>query len=359
MKIASLAAKKILASMGNETVEATIALDDGRSVSASVPAGISAGKYEVAKVEPDRAVREIGEVGDQIVNNDWTQESLDEFLVSRKMGGNASLAVSAAYFKSQISNLPTSRKFREVNKFQIYTKFPKLMVLMFEGGKHGSGGIVMQEFLKIEESVGAAKESFEKMRRHLQEANVETLVGAEGGFSPGEFDDEKILGTIKSLFPDGKIALDAAGCFQGGSGVNYETLLQKYPIISIEDPYSDEDWDKWIEFYGKYGGEIMVVGDDLTVTNSERIKMAISKKTINAVVIKPNQNGTISGAVQAVGTARDLGMKIVVSHRGEETDDDWIVDFALAVEADYVKFGGMDRGERIAKYNRLVDLGMK
>ena len=128
-------------------------------------------------------------------------------------------------------------------------------------------------------------------------------------------------------------------------------------ITTVEDPFDDESWDKFTQLSAQ--NKYLVIGDDLTTTNPERIKKALELKAINGVVIKPNQIGTISQAKEAVKIARDGGLKIIVSHRGEETDDVWIVDFALAVEANYVKFGGMNRGERIAKYNRLIELGMK
>ncbi|MCL5431842.1 MAG: hypothetical protein M1484_01940 [Patescibacteria group bacterium] len=331
MKIINLSAYKILASMGNETVEAKLIFDNGQASMASVPAGISAGKYEVKKSLPDQAIREIGEIRERIIGREWTQETLDREISNHNFGGNATLAVSAAFFKASHQNLATSH-------------FPKLMLLLFEGAKHGNPNIKFQEFMIIEDSVEQARADFEQMRSHV----LEQTVGAEGGFSPESFNNEKILELIVQVFPDKRIAIDMAGSF----GHDF-----KVPegIFSVEDPFDDESWDKWTQFLAQ-NPKLQVVGDDLTVTNPQRIKKAIDLKAINAVIIKPNQNGTISGAMEAVKAARDGGLKIVVSHRGEETDDDWIVDFALAARADYVKFGGMDRGERVAKYNRLLAL---
>ncbi|MBI3888079.1 hypothetical protein HY310_03365 [Candidatus Microgenomates bacterium] len=151
---------------------------------------------------------------------------------------------------------------------------------------------------------------------------------------------------MRILLPGRSIGVDMAECF-GESNI-------PEGVVTVEDPFNDESWDKFtlLTAQNKY----LVIGDDLTTTNPKRIKKAIEQKAINGVVIKPNQIGTISQAIEAVKVARDGGLKIVVSHRGEETDDVWIVDFALEVEADYVKFGGMDRGERVAKYNRLIEL---
>lgn len=349
MKIINVSARKILASFGNDTVEAVMVLENGKGVSASVPAGISAGKYEVAKVRADEAINQIGQISQIVTGKNWTQETLDEEISRHNFGGNATLAVSAAFFKATTSiQKPVS-------------SFPRLMLLFFEGGKHGnliSQGLTIQEFSVLEDSIASAEDSFKKLRDSLLANKIETLVGAEGGFSPLSFDNTKALDTIKTNFAEKQICLDAADCFQQGVCPDYDQIIANYNIASIEDPFSDEDWDKWVEFMRKYADKVLIVGDDLTTTNPDRIKKAINLKAINAAVIKPNQIGTISAAFDAVKVARAGGLKIVVSHRGEETDDDWIVDFALAVNADYVKFGGMDRGERVAKYNRLKELGM-
>lgn len=342
MKIKNISARKILASQGDETVEATIEFADGKIFSASVPAGISAGQYEIAKVSADKAISQIGQISPIVSGKDWTQKKLDEEISSHGFGGNATLAVSAAFFKNDCTlNIA-------------HCSFPKLMLLLFEGGKHGSKSITIQEFLLIEDTVEEALKDFEILHNYLVKNGIETLVGAEGGFSPNNLDNNSALNIIKELFPNKKISLDIAASF--GVIPNYSEFLGNYNLLSIEDPFSDTDWDRWQAFFNRYSSQILIVGDDLTTTNPDRIQKAIDQKAINAVVIKPNQIGTISGALKAVEVARQAGLKIIVSHRGEETNDAWIVDFAIAVNADYVKFGGMDRGERIAKYNRLLAL---
>lgn len=349
MKITNLSASKALASLGNETVKVKMELENGSKTEAFVPAGISAGKYEVKNVSADEAVEQIQKIKPLILENDFNQETLDKKLQSLNLGGNTSLAVSAAFWKA------TSRiDSPKANNF----KFPKLMLLLFEGGKHGNSAISMQEFMIIEESLKEAIEDFKLLRKYLEDREIETTVGAEGGFSPMKLSDTSVLQTIKEVFPKKDIAIDAAGSFRESKIINYDLLISRYRIASLEDPFSDEDWHLWIDFCSKFGKKIMIVGDDLTTTNPTRLTKAIELKAINAVIIKPNQNGTISGAMEAVGIAKKGGLKIIVSHRGEETIDDWIVDFALKVEADFVKFGGIDRGERIAKYNRLSELGM-
>ncbi len=330
MRINNITAKKILGSLGNETVEATI----NDTFSASVPAGVSAGKYEVAKVSPDEAISQIGQIGQICTGKDWTQESLDTELSSHNFGGNATLAVSAAFYKTQ-KITPT--------------KFPKLLLLLFEGGLHGNPDITAQEFLLVEDTIAQAKEDYAKLKKYLSDHQIETLVGAEGGFSPQGFNNARIIDLVKDLFPDKPLGVDVAGSFNSES-------FDMSRLFSVEDPYDDESWDKFASLNSQ--NKLLVIGDDLTTTNPERIKKALELKAIGGVVIKPNQIGTISAAKEAVKVARDGGLKIIVSHRGEDTDDTWIADFAVDVAADFVKFGGLERGERIAKLNRLLELGM-
>jgi enolase len=330
--------------MGNETVELTMEFSDGLTT-VSVPAGISAGNYEVYNLPVSQAISQINDIKPKLLNLDLNQEDLDSLLIEAKLAGNASLPISVAFWKHNL-------------KSRVYSKFPGLFLLLFEGGKHGNGDITMQEFTILETSVRQAQLDFKLMKNHLERLDIESLVGAEGGFSPTNFDNNLVLENIKQVFPDGKLALDVASTF-AHDHLNWAELLDTYNICSVEDPYPEEDWERWSDFFTKFGNRIMVIGDDLTVTNSDRLHKALNPKVINSIIIKPNQNGTITGTLYTVNKAKENGLKIVVSHRGEETDDDWIVDFALEVQADFVKFGGMDRGERIAKYNRLRELGME
>ncbi|OGH38174.1 MAG: hypothetical protein A3B44_00780 [Candidatus Levybacteria bacterium RIFCSPLOWO2_01_FULL_38_21] len=347
MKIKDLEPDKALASLGSETVKVVIKLENRETADVSIPTGISAGKYEARKVSADEGIYQIQKIKHLIINHNWTQETLDAQLEDLSLGANASLAISASFWKA-ISRINYKQKL----------KFPKLMLLLFEGGKHGNPNISMQEFMIIEESLKDAIEDFRRLRNFLEKKGLESTVGAEGGFSPLSFNDIQALKTIEKIFPNRQIALDAAASFKKGTIPDYDLILSKYKIASLEDPFSDEEWDLWVKFCTRFGKRVMIVGDDLTATNTERINKAVSLRAINAVVIKPNQNGTISGTIKAAEIAKKGNIKIVVSHRGEETIDNWIVDFAIKIEADFVKFGGMDRGERIAKYNRLSELGM-
>ncbi len=338
MIIKEITSRKILASMGDETVEATILFEDGSKATASVPAGISAGKYEIKKSDPDKAVKEIRQICEICRDRDWMQETLDAEISAHGFGGNSTLAVSAAFFKAVTSHSPLAT-----------SHFPKLMLLLFEGGEHGNKNITIQEFLAIEDRLEQAMRDFKTLKEYMEENNIEHTVGAEGGFSPLKYSNEDVMKTIRAVFPQIQIGVDIAQCF-GESNI-------PQGVFSVEDPFDDESWDKWSRLTAQ--NRYLVIADDLVTTNPERIKKAVELKACNAVVIKPNQIGTISAAKEAVKVAREANLKIVVSHRGQETDDTWIVDFALAVQADYVKFGGMNRGERIAKYNRLIELGMK
>lgn len=344
MKINNIFARKILSSLGSETVEATIEFADGIKTVASVPAGISAGKYEVTKVTADEALKQIAKIALICKGKNWTQETLDNEIIKHGFGGNATIAVSAAFWK--LSDKITAKP----------ANFPKLMLLLFEGGKHGNPNLSIQEFMVIEDSITDAIVDYKKIKEYLEENGIETTVGAEGGFSPLSFNNFKALETIKTVLPNRKIALDVANCFKEEEQISFDQITRQFQVASIEDPYTDEEWDKWIGFNKKFGKNILVIGDDLTTTNTSRIKKAVELNAINAVVIKPNQIGTMTQALRAVREAQKSNLKIVVSHRGEETNDTWIADFAVIIGADYVKFGGINRGERIAKYNRLLEL---
>jgi len=337
-----------LSSLGNDTLKVSIELDSHLETAVVVPAGISAGKYEAKIVNASEAIEQVQNLAKELVDCDFDQESLDKKLASAEVGGNTSIAISASFWKAV--NIAGARC--------SYGKFPKLLLLMFEGAKHGNPNLTIQEFMVVEESLETAISDFKKMREYLVSQGIESTVGAEGGFSPMNFTNLLVLEIMQAVFPEKHFALDAAGSFRE-KDMDWGEFISEYKLSYLEDPYSDEDWEKWQKILDLYGNKVLIVGDDLTTTNPLRVHRAMEQKAINAVIIKPNQNGTITGTLEAIRQAREGGLKIIVSHRGEETDDDWIVDFALCVGADYVKFGGMDRGERVAKYNRLLELGMK
>ncbi len=348
MTITNLTGSKHLSSLGNDTIKAEITLNNNLTASVTTPAGISAGKYEAGTVSTVNALSELENIKNDLIGKDWTQETLDSFLTSKNLGGNTTIAISAAFWKADMIK----------GKKCVYHPAPKILLLLFEGAKHGNANLTIQEFMLIEDTLESAITDFKKMRTYLTSQGIETTVGAEGGFSPINFTNLLVFEVMKAVFPDKQFALDAAGSFKSGEQ-NLEKIISEFNFGYVEDPFTDEEWDKWVNITKIYGNKMLIVGDDLTTTNSNRIQKAISEKAINAVIIKPNQNGTITGTKEAVEVAKKGNLKIIVSHRGEETDDSWIVDFALCEGADFVKFGGMDRGERVAKYNRLLELGTK
>lgn len=348
MKIKEITGLKNLSSMGNETIKLSMLLENTIKSSVVLPAGISAGKYEAPNIPAQDALAEIESIKASLLEKDWEQETLDDYLVSLHLAGNTTLGISASFWKG------TTILGQNVH----FDTFPKLLMLLFEGGKHGNPALTIQEFMLIEESLSQAIADFKTMRAYLVAQKIESTVGAEGGFSPMNFTNQLVLEVIREVFPDRPLGLDAAGSFRSADA-DFPELFKRSTIYYLEDPYSDEQWEDWSKLTEQYGKEKLIVGDDLTVTNPERLQKAIDQKAIGGIIIKPNQNGTISGAMKTVKLAKENGLKVIVSHRGEETDDSWIVDFALSVKADYVKFGGMDRGERVAKYNRLLELGMK
>jgi enolase len=341
MKIQDLEARKILNSNGNWTIECQLKTNRG-SITASVPAGISLGESEKAPVGVEIAIKQIeNPILSRVKDVELDQKSLDKILTDGGWGSNATLAVSAGFFKLETKNLVCNHN-------------PKLMMLMFEGKKHGNHNLKIQEFMLICDNVTQGVGVFHRLKKKLEEKNMMTTVGVEGGFSPPDIDEESILKLLSSF--NLPIALDVAGNTKPYDLDDMVNLVKNYPIKSVEDPFSENKPHLWKKFYDIFNGDkkLLIVGDDLTVTDKDKISTAAEDKLINAVIIKPNQQGTITAGFQAVDTAKKLGLKTIASHRGESTNDDWIADFALKAEVDFVKFGAPNRGERIAKYNRLL-----
>jgi len=344
MKIKKVRARKILDSTGNWTVECLLETEKGESV-ASVPTGISAGSEERKAVSAETAVEQINqEISQKIKNLDLIQEELDQILEAGGWGSNATLAVSAAFFKQEVKNSSFS------------DNLPQLMMLMFEGKKHGNKNLKIQEFMIVADQIEEGVKFYQQVKNYLENEKVITTVGSEGAFSPPNFNDQQILEALKSLEVK-KIALDVAASHSEIDSSTLLNIVRRYPIVSLEDPLPEFDWQGWQKFYQQakeINPEILIAADDLTVTDKNKIKKGAKEKLFNAVIIKPNQQGTITAAAEAVEIAKSLGIKTIVSHRGRETNDTWIVDFALKYQSDFVKFGAPCRGERVAKYNRLL-----
>jgi len=373
MRVREVSARKILDSAGNWTIETTVELRDGAVGVASVPSGVSVSGFEVKTVSARRAVKNVQDVvaGALQGRSPCNQATVDKTLIEldgtsdkRKLGANTILSVSLAFCRAAAnsSNLPLYRYIREKSqipnpKSQINIKYqiPKLMTLLFEGGKHGSGKLCAQEFMAIAKDVKHGLKLYQTVRGYLKKSGQSLSVGLEGGFTP-DFEDMKAVEILNYILGGNPLALDVAFDSCGNKKLNYQKFLGKLNVRSIEDPFSSEDWDTWTEFTKGWSSQTLIVADDLVATNPERLKEAIERHAANAVIIKPNQIGTLSETLEVVKMAKEAGWKIVVSHRADETNDDFIADLAVGVGADYVKFGGFSRGERLAKYNRLLEI---
>jgi len=394
MKIVSLQAKEILDSNGKSTVEVMLKTEKGEYV-ASVPSGVSKGKNEAVAKEAVEAVKNINEViavkllGLEVK----TQQELDDKLLAldgssdkSNLGANGLLAVSIVCLRGLAGEEGKQvwQKIAEISGLQ--PTLPKPLMLCFEGGRHGASGLDFQEFM-VETGRSLFKENYELCLAVYNEIGkiVEEqfgrqgkVIGCEGGFTPLLNGVEAALSimkqAMKKLGIDGKIALDVAASeffennvydYMGEKISNkrmlehYQKFVANYPIFLIEDPFAKDDIEGWQELKLKIKNEklkIMVVGDDLTATNPKLIKQAQEQGICNAVIIKPNQIGTVSETIEAACLVKKFGWKIIVSHRGGETDDNFIADLAVGIGADYIKAGAPSRPERMVKYQRLLEI---
>lgn len=409
-KIKQIIAREILNSKGNPTIEVTALLSDGIAGSASCPSGTSVGTYEALELKDHDQTRFNGEgvlgaisnIKDQIaprligIPADRQQEidrimiELDGTQNKGKLGANALLSVSMAVARAsaESSVLPLFLYLREfIKKESVPLKIPTPLFNILNGGKHGGGNVDFQEFLVIPassktytESLAIGVKIYHKLSEILGAKGLSLSVGDEGGFSPNfntnkepfEIINQAVESSFLRLGFDVFLGLDAAtnSFFQEGvyhlkdspslSSENlisyYEDLYRKYNLLYLEDPLSEDDWSGWSAIYNRMSRNTLIVGDDLTTTNPYRLQMALDKKAITGIIIKPNQIGTVTEALAVVEMAKHTGLKTIVSHRSGETNDDFIADFAVATSSDYVKFGAPARGERVAKYNRLLQI---
>jgi len=408
--VKQIKAHEILSTSAQPTIETEVTLDDGTTATASVPYGTSAGKYEaVTLVDKDpgryrgkgmlKACTNVNEIiAPKMMGTDVSdQRSIDDRLIGldptpqrKDLGGNSILSVSLACARaaSVSKGIPLYKHIRECYGLQDRDYvLPRPMVVVIEGGQHADNSTDLQEYLVGvtrdrggRENVRAAIETYLHLKPILKENGFNTNVGTEGAYAPaGINSNEDPLAYIEQAMEaagykpgvDLGIALDPAASEFFEDGVYnlacedkrlssdemiayYEDLLGKYRIFSIEDGLGEDDWDAWPVMNAKMGSKIMVMGDDLTVTNVERLQKAIDVKAINSILIKPNQVGTLSETVEAMELARNNDLKTIVSHRGGgETTDTLIIDLAVAAGAAFVKVGP-SRGERVVKYNRLM-----
>ena len=395
-KIKLIKAREILDSRGNPTVEADLTTDLG-VFRASVPSGASKGKYEAVALEAKKAVKNIEKIiVPKLKGKDVTrQKEIDECLIKldgtknkSKLGANAVLAVSMAVCRAGAAakNLPLWKYISQLAENRSPLNLPSPSILLIEGGAHAGNELDFQEFMIVpkgksfSKNLQAAVEIYQKLKEIIKEKYVDLAinVGDEGGFAqPVRVPEEAlslILEAAKNLGYQNKIKiiLDVAasqffgkeeyktkfGVFTSEGLLRYYSdLIRKYPISGLEDPFAEDDWEGWKKLKSKIKNQklkILIIGDDLVATNPKRIKLAKENNACNAVIIKLNQIGTISETITATKLAKSFGWKIIVSHRSGETCDDFISDLAVGIGADFIKAGAPARGERVAKYNRLL-----
>jgi len=370
IRIKSITAKQIINSNASYTLETKVTLSDGSIGISSVPGGLSKGKTEVASLPIKTAIEKIKQIETQVKGKSYTQYEIDDFLNvldhthnKSNLGGNTILSVSIAYCRamSNSSKLYTYQYLRKIINLNTNLKLvgyskPQMMMLIFEGGLHGSGKATIQEFMVIVNSIDKGIRIYNKAKKHLHENHMSLNVGAEGAFSPRNLTNIQVLKLLTSISNNTTIALDvAANSFKDLNKKlpNYHKLLDDFKITSIEDPYPEDSYASWRNFNRKFGKMINVVTDDLSTTNPRILSTAIEQELGNSIIIKPNQIGTISETIKVIELAKQNDWETIVSHRGTDTNDDLIADLAIAANADYVKFGAPARGERVAKYNRL------
>lgn len=408
-KIKTVYAREILDSRGNPTIETTIWSDNDHGAVASIPSGASTGRLEAVEIrdnDPQRfgglgvlkAVANVNQViSKYIIGQDpLHQNNIDQILLNldgtenkSKLGANAILSVSQACFElgAACEDKPTFQYI--VEKYGLATPtalhLPTPIFNLINGGKHGAGNLEFQEFHIIpssqkmfSEALEIGSELYHNLKNVLIEKKAIHSVGDEGGFAPNLFSNtdaiELLVETIESspykLNKDVFIGLDiaASALLKNGkykisdvkesiSGEQLRDFIidlnRKYSLLSIEDPFDQEAWKDWVDLTVNIGKQVMIVGDDLLVTNRKRLEEAIRKNACNAIMVKPNQIGTISEAISVIKLAKKNNFSVIVSHRSGDTDEDFLADFAVGVGADFVKFGAPGRGERVVKYNRL------
>ena len=378
-KIESLSARTIADSRGNPTIEVTLGTANGRGA-ASVPSGASVGAHEAKVVDPTIAVAQINtEISVALVGKEFNQQSLDDFLIKldgttdkSRLGGNAILGISLAFARAAAAEQKVEL-YRYFGTLAGNTTFvmPAPMFNLLNGGKHAHNGVAIQEYMVVPQDLGikqqveSAQRIVESLGELLAEKGYETALGDEGGFAPLLKNNDEGLellseAYIRSGAKKCKLALDIAASSmehfdKEKMSAWYASIIKKYPLVSIEDPFTEDDWDGFSALRAS-AGETLVVGDDLTVTNPARIALAAQKKAINAVIIKPNQIGTVSETIAAVASAQAHGWKAIASHRSGETLDSWIADIAVGLGCEYLKAGAPTLPERRAKYDRLIEI---
>lgn len=401
--IEDVTAIEVLDSRGNPTVKATVALSDGTVASAIVPSGASTGKREALELRDKderycgkgvlKAVENVNsQIAEAVIGLDaFDQKALDDEMREldstdnySNLGANAVLGVSMAVARAAAKSLdvPLYRYLGGANA----SVLPVPMFNIINGGAHANNSVDFQEFMimpfgfdKFSDALRAATEIYHTLKGLLNAAGHSTAVGDEGGFAPNLNDNEEPIKLImqaieKAGYKAGeqiKLALDVAASelYENGKYKlegkefsseelieRYAQLCEKYPIFSIEDGLSEDDWAGWAKLTSKLGSKVQLVGDDLFVTNEKILREGIAKGVGNAILIKPNQIGTVSQTMQTIRLAQRKGYRCVMSYRSGESEDSFIADFAVAMNTGQIKTGATSRSERNAKYNRLLEI---
>ncbi len=393
--IKKLKAREILDSRGNPTVEVSLTTDVGEFL-ASAPSGASTGTY-VAKEIRDGGFRYNGKGVLKAVDNInrkiapiFLNKEVDPFLFDKTMieldgtddksniGANAILPVSMSFFRAAAAKEGKQLYEYIAKNFSEKLKLPIPCFNIVNGGLHGHGGVRFQEFMivpkkeKFSDSLRFAVEFSEKLKEEIKKTYgaESTNIGDEGGFVPKIKSEKDVLKLLKKIDADTSVIIDVAATeFYENGTYNltdrnlkkeemidyYEMLLSEFSILGIEDPLEENDFTGWGELRKRIK-DILIIGDDLLVTNIDRMNIAEKNASCNAMILKINQIGSVSQAIEAAKKAKEFGWEVIVSHRSGETNDDFIADFAVGIGSKYIKSGAPKRGERVAKYNRLLKI---
>ena len=402
VKITNVKGRQVFDSRGNPTVEAEVFLDNDISATAISPSGASTGAFEAHELRDQdknsflgKSVKKVVEninkkIGSSLKGLDPADQSkIDKVLLDldgsenkKNLGANATLAVSLANSKSAALSI-NKPLYKNLGKS---FSLPNPLMNIINGGAHADNDLKIQEFMIRPDSAKNFMDAVEKcflviqnLKNLLKSKKMLTNVGDEGGFAPSINTNEEALELIvnsieKSKLTPGKdvvICLDVAAnelinkegqyTIQSSnfSSVDdvvsyYKKLTSNYPIKSIEDPFAEEDWESWKKITAEIGKNVQIVGDDLFVTNSKRLKKGIDNKSANSILVKPNQIGTLSETLEVVTMAKKANLNTIISHRSGDTEDTFIADLAVATESSQIKTGSLARSERVAKYNRLL-----
>ena len=410
MKIAHIFAREVLDSRGNPTVEVDVKLQDGALGRAIVPSGASTGEHEAVELRDGDRDRYSGMGVKNAVQNVNTiilknlkgldvedQQSLDDKMIEldgtinkKRLGANAILSVSLAINKANAIS-------KEISLYENIGNgktLPMPLMNIINGGAHANNSLRIQEFMIRPDKAQTFKEAInicflviQKLKILINNKNLSTTVGDEGGFAPALPNNEVAIEFIieainkagfepgkdvcvcldvaaNELFKDKKYAINSPQYISANKTIDYYlNLIKRYPIKSIEDPFFEEDWNSWIDFTNSTSKDFQIVGDDLFVTNEKRLLEGIKKKAANSILIKPNQIGTLTETINVINLAQKNNYKTIISHRSGDTEDTFISDLAVGTNSSQIKTGSLSRSERVAKYNRLLriedELGKK